>query len=148
MNDSFIRRWGSSRTVTSAGTANRPTTTIAGSAASASGGIRVRGRIVRAAMRGRSGNSWLSTRPVIPASAVPEELVAQVCGHFNYLIRSLAYMHICAYRWIVLSQGLHNLELFMHFVTNSFQVFICTLLKATFRMPASLHYNGNITKWY
>ena len=72
------RRWGSPRTVTSAGTANRPSTTVAGSTASPSGGIRVRGRIVRAAMRGRSGNSWLSSRPVIPASAVPEELVAQV----------------------------------------------------------------------
>lgn len=76
--DLHFRRWGSPRTVTSAGTANRPSTTVAGTTASPSGGIRVRGRIVRAAMRGRSGNSWLSTRPVIPASAVPEELVAQV----------------------------------------------------------------------
>ena len=51
-------------------------------------------------MRGRSGNSWLSTRSVIPASAVPEELVAQVivtacnvpCYILNYILYVLYIM--------------------------------------------------------
>ncbi|XP_065062827.1 E3 ubiquitin-protein ligase UBR5-like isoform X1 [Rhopilema esculentum] len=72
-----LGRWGSPGTLSTASTTNRTSSTIAGSTASPSGGIRVRGRIVRAAMRGRSGNSWIGSRPVIPASAVPEELVAQ-----------------------------------------------------------------------
>ena len=76
----LFRRWGSPRTGTSGSTTNRTSSTIAGTTASStgSGGIRVRGRIVRAAMRGRTGNSWIGSRPVIPASAVPEDLVAQV----------------------------------------------------------------------
>lgn len=38
---------------------------------------RGRARILRAA-RGRVGSGWLSGRAIIPASAVPEELVSQV----------------------------------------------------------------------
>ena len=81
----IFRRWGSPRTGTSGTTTNRTSSTIAGTTASSSGsgGIRVRGRIVRAAMRGRAGNSWIGSRPVIPASAVPEDLVAQVYIDFS-----------------------------------------------------------------
>ena len=42
---------------------------------------RGRARILRAA-RGRAGSGWLGGRAIIPASAVPEELVAQVIAHF------------------------------------------------------------------
>ena len=47
---------------------------------------RGRTRILRAA-RGRVGTGWLSSRAVIPASAVPEELIAQVKHYFvHYMI--------------------------------------------------------------
>ena len=39
--------------------------------------IRGRGRVVRGRGRG-AASGWLTSRSVIPASAVPEELIAQV----------------------------------------------------------------------
>ena len=45
--------------------------------------VRGRGRVVRG--RGRGATSgWLTSRSVIPASAVPEELIAQVFIYFNF----------------------------------------------------------------
>ena len=71
------RRWTSQR-VSSSNTSTAPNTSSAVSnPLTMRATTRGRTRILRAA-RGRAGTGWLSSRAVIPASAVPEELIAQV----------------------------------------------------------------------
>ena len=71
----YFRRWSSSSNPSSLRTGCRLPT-------------RGRGRVVRGRGRG-GGSTWLSSRSVIPASAVPEELIAQVCLLFNLSIHLL-----------------------------------------------------------
>ena len=73
----FLSRWTSQR-VSSSNTSSAPNTSSAVSIPlTMRATTRGRTRILRAA-RGRAGTGWLSSRAVIPASAVPEDLIAQV----------------------------------------------------------------------
>eukprot|EP00794_Sanderia_malayensis_P011765 gene11765-12982_t len=87
-----LGRWGTPRTgagnSTTAATSRATTSTAGSSSSQTTAGIRVRGRMLRAAMRGRSGTGWIGSRAMIPASAVPDELVAQV--RFKDNLRSIS----------------------------------------------------------
>ena len=75
-------RWGSIGNGASARNNNQSSSSSNSAALSASGsraGSRPRGRVVRAITnaRGRGGGVIVGTRPVVPASVVPDELINQ-----------------------------------------------------------------------
>lgn len=69
-----LGRWTTHRVANSSGTTSSGTSSSV--LASRTPVTRGRGRIIRAT-RGRAGSGWISSRAVIPASAVPEELISQ-----------------------------------------------------------------------
>ena len=76
----MFSRWTTHQVSAAATSTSGSTSTTTGTLASRVA-TRGRGRIIRTA-RGRAGTGWLSGRAVIPASAVPEELISQV----NYAV--------------------------------------------------------------